>query len=427
METETQNVVAPKASVFSTYIQRIKAFSPNARRYLASEAVYGISTGIFQLLFNFYVLSLGYNESVIGNMVAARSMTSLIIALPMGFLMDRIGRKNAIIYSIAGFSASVALMLLYPTTVMFIAMNIVQGVAQSLGGIAMGPFLMENSQEEERTYLFSLSSGLRMTAISVGQWAGGYMPTWFALRLGISPLATAAYSRALWMVALGGAAAVVPMALVVGKAKTTSQRSVFTPFTFIRQNPGKLEKLILPTLITSIGAGLIMPFMNVFFRSVHQQSDTSIGTIFAWGSLAMGLGLVIAPALAEKFGKIEVVVTSQGLSVPFLVLLGFAPWFGVVLVAYYMRTMLMNMSSPIYSTFVMEKVDPEMRGMLASLNSMAWNFGWGLSPTVSGYLQVKVGFGPPFMLTIILYSVAIAMYYFWFLKKPKKSEAVNPA
>ncbi|NLB71384.1 MAG: MFS transporter [Chloroflexi bacterium] len=133
METETQNVVAPKASVFSTYIQRIKAFSPNARRYLASEAVYGISTGIFQLLFNFYVLSLGYNESVIGNMVAARSMTSLIIALPMGFLMDRIGRKNAIIYSIAGFSASVALMLLYPTTVMFIAMNIVQGVAQSLG------------------------------------------------------------------------------------------------------------------------------------------------------------------------------------------------------------------------------------------------------------------------------------------------------
>ena len=427
MENEVQPTAEAKDSVLRTYLNRIKAFSPNARRYLASEAVYGISTGIFQLLFNFYVLSLGYNEAVIGNMVAAQSMTSLIIALPMGFLTDRIGRKNAIIYSIVGFSVSVALMLLYPTTIMFVAMNIVLGVAQSLAGIAMGPFLMENSQEEERTYLFSISSGLRMTAISIGQWVGGYMPTWFALRLGISPLATAAYSRALWMVALSGLVAVVPMLFVFTAPKTGSQRSVFAPFSFIKKNPGTLQKLILPTLITSVGAGLIMPFMNVFFRTVHQQSDTSIGTIFAWGSLAMGIGLVIAPAFAERFGKIEVVVTSQGLSVPFLILLGFAPWFGVVLAAYYMRTMLMNMSSPIYSTFVMEKVEPEMRGMLASLNSMAWNFGWALSPTVSGYLQVKYGFGPPFILTIVLYSIAIAMYYFWFLKNTKKDAEVGPA
>jgi hypothetical protein len=47
-------------------------------------------------------------------------------------------------------------------------------------------------------------------------------------------------------------------------------------------------------------------------------------------------------------------------------MLGFAPWFSVVLLAYYARTMLMNMSSPIYSTFVMEQVEPESRGMLAA-------------------------------------------------------------
>jgi len=177
-------------------------------------------------------------------------------------------------------------------------------------------------------------------------------------------------------------------------------------------------------LITSIGAGLIMPFMNVFFRNVHQQSDTSIGVIFAWGSLAMGLGLIIAPALAERFGKIQVVVITQGLSVPFLMMLGFAPWFSVVLLAYYARTMLMNMSSPIYSTFVMEQVEPESRGMLASLTSMAWNFGWALSPTISGYLQIRYGFGPPFVLTILLYTVAIGMYYLWFWRRAPKESAL---
>jgi len=78
---------------------------------------------------------------------------------------------------------------------------------------------------------------------------------------------------------------------------------------------------------------MIMPFMNVFFRNVHHLSDASIGVLFAWGSLAMGVGLLLAPVLAEKFGKIQVVVATQGLSIPFLALLGFAPWFGVAAVA----------------------------------------------------------------------------------------------
>ena len=197
MDTEPIIPEEAKSSVLATYLSRIRAFSKNARLYLVSETIYGTATGIFQLLFNFYVLSLGYNEAVLGNMVAARSMTSLIMAIPCGFLTDRIGRRNSIILSIAGFSASVAGMLLFPSSLMFLAMNIVQGLAQSLSGVAMGPFLMENSNETERTYLFSLSSGLRMTAISIGQWIGGYLPTWFALRLAINAMDTKSYSLSL--------------------------------------------------------------------------------------------------------------------------------------------------------------------------------------------------------------------------------------
>ena len=423
MATEQLIPEENKSSVLATYISRIRAFSRNARLYLLSEAIYGTATGIFQLLFNFYALSLGYNEAVLGNMVAARSMTSLIMAIPCGFLTDRIGRRNSIVISIAAYSASVALMLLFPSSLVFFAMNIIQGLAQSLSGVAMGPFLMENSKDAERIYLFSLSSGMRMTATSVGQWIGGYLPTFFALRLAISAMDTKSYSLSLWAVALSGFLSVLPMLFVANRVSKTTDRPTFAPLSFIRKNPGKIEKLILPTLITSVGAGLIMPFMNVFFRNVHHQSDTSIGVIFAWGSLAMGLGLIIAPALAERFGKIKVVVVSQALSVPFLMMLGFAPGFGIVLVAYYVRTMLMNMSSPIYSTYVMEQVDPESRGMLASLTSMASNFGWALSPTISGYLQIRYGFGPPFVLTIVLYTIAIGMYYVWFWRPDRNKHA----
>jgi MFS family permease len=149
-----------------------------------------------------------------------------------------------------------------------------------------------------------------------------------------------------------------------------------------------------------------------------------IGVLFAWGSLAMGLGLLAAPPLADRFGKIQIVVITQGMSIPFLILLGFSPLFWISGVAYYIRVALMNMSSPVYQTFVMEQVEPASRAMVASLVSMSWNFGWAISPTISGILQVRYGFGPPFMGTIILYIISVFLYWFFWWRK---SEARQPA
>ena len=85
----------------------------------------------------------------------------------------------------------------------------------------------------------------------------------------------------------------------------------------------------------------------------------------------------------------------------------------------------MNMSGPVYQTFVMEHVEPSARATVASLVSMAWNFGWAFSPTVSGYLQVQYGFGPSFLGTIILYIVSTLMYYVFFLRG-KQRQAPAP-
>ena len=135
----------------------------------------------------------------------------------------------------------------------------------------------------------------------------------------------------------------------------------------------------------------------------------------------MGVGLILAPAFADRFGKIRVVVFTQALSIPFLVLLGFSPLFSLSALAYYVRLTLMNMSSPVYQTFVMEQVDPESRAMVASLNSMVNSFGRAFSPVVSGLLQVQYGFSLPFAGTIILYVVSIVMYYFFFLRGRKQT------
>ncbi|MDY6846647.1 MAG: MFS transporter [Chloroflexota bacterium] len=407
---------AEEGSVVKTYIARVRAFSPNARKYLISMMIYGAGFGIHRILFNFFLRSLGYDETFMGLLSTVSSMSVLIAALPMGYLADVLGRKLSLVISAIVIGASILLMVTAPTVPILIVTNILMGVGSSLGSVTSGPFLMENSGEIERTYLFSISSGLRMAAFSVGDWVGGFLPTWFGGFLDVSPISAQAYA---WAIGVSGVlvfVAVIPRLMLKPKKIPSDQKTAFAPITYARENPGMLTKLLLPMFVTSIGAGLIMPFMNIFFSNVHHQPDPVIGTMFAWGSLAMGVGLILAPALADRFGKMRVVVYSQAISIPFLALLGFSPVFGLSALAYFVRLTLMNMSSPVYQTFVMEQVDSESRAMVASLNSMVHSFGRAFSPVVSGWMQVNYGFGPPFIGTISLYILAIGMYYAFFLR-----------
>jgi len=371
--------------------------------------------GIFRLVFNFYALSLGFDEALLGNLITTSSFVALIAALPMGYLADTIGRKGSLVISGTLLSVAILAMALWQSETSLYAMNVVSGLAQSLAGVTMSPFLMENSDEHERTYLFSFGQGLQMTMASVGNWIGGYLPSWMGQMQNASPTSSIAYGNSVLIAGIGAGIAVLPLIFIVSPRITKSQRAIFAPFQFAAKNPSLLTKLVLPMLLTSIGAGLIMPFMNVFFRVVHHQPDPVIGTLFAWGSLAMGIGLLIAPPLAERTGKIQLVVITQALSIPFLILLGFSPIFWVGAATYYVRLALMNMSSPVYQTFVMEHVEPSARATVASLTSMAWNFGWAFSPTISGWLQVRYGFGPAFIGTITLYTISVLMYwaFFW--------------
>lgn len=411
----------PLANVGRVYLARVRAFKPNARLYLLSAVITGAAMGVYRLLFNFYVLSLGYDEALLGNLITVSSLTALVVALPVGYVADLLGRKNSLLISTLMISLSILAMVIWQNEAVFYSMNVLSGLGQSLAAVTMSPFLMENSDAEERTYLFSISFGLQMAIASVGNWIGGYLPSWIAAFSGVPATSSSAYAGALMAIGVTAGLGAIPIAFLNTPRLARAERAIFAPFSYASRNPALLTRLILPMLITSIGAGLTIPFMNVFYREVHHQSDPVIGTMFAWGSLAMGIGLLIAPPLADRFGKVELVVITQGLSIPFLILLGFYPVFWVSAMAYYIRLALMNMSGPVYETFVMEHVEPSARATVASLVNMSWNFGWAFSPMISGWLQVNYGFAPPFLGTISLYVLSTFLYWAFFWRKPKLS------
>jgi MFS family permease len=119
------------------YLIKLRLFKPNARLYLLNTIINGVVYGIFRLLFNFYALSLGYDEVIIGQLLTVSSLVALIGALPAGYLSDRIGRKPSLLLSNFTISLAVMGMVFWRSPLGFYLMNAVIGLSQSLMGVTM--------------------------------------------------------------------------------------------------------------------------------------------------------------------------------------------------------------------------------------------------------------------------------------------------
>lgn len=401
--------------VFHEYVYNVRKFSPPARLYLVVSTLQGIGGGIFQLFFNFYIISLGYREDFLGVLISIPSLVALVVALFAGYLSDLIGRKRAFFGGGALMVFSQLIMLLVPTPLMLVLSRVLSGLGNSLFSVTASPFLMEQSTESERTYLFSFNSGISTVSSFAGNFVGGMLPAFFALRLGVSPQSSSAYAWSMGMTTVLMGLSLIPLVFLRSDGRRADRKPAM-PFRSAWEQRGIMTKLLLPSLIISVGAGLLIPFMNLFFRSRFTMSDGAIGQLFGFGALGMGIAFLVAPVLAERWGKARMVVITQGLSVPFLIILGFVPNLPLAILAYLVRMALMNLSSPVYQTLVMEEVDENSRGMAASLYSMIWNFGRAISPSVSGPIQVAYGFNPIFVATIVMYALSVYLLYIWFVR-----------
>ena len=70
----------------------------------------------------------------------------------------------------------------------------------------------------------------------------------------------------------------------------------------------------------------------------------------------------------------------------------------------------------------LEQVPDNMQALAASLNNIAFQFGWVLSPQISGYFQTHQGWVPVFVWTTVLYVIGIAVTWIFF----RDAEAAEP-
>jgi len=404
----------------SEYAEAVRTFSPNARRYLAMTALLGVGTAFQWLFFNLYVLALGYDQAFVGVLASIPAWATVASAIPIGLFLPRLGYKRGLLIGSVLYVGAFIGWAAFPTSGILIAGSVLVGVASSLLLITSSPLMVAISSESNRTQLFGIQFGLNTLVGVIANLAGGQLPRLFSGAFGIAAESPLAY-RAVLLVAMALATStLIPIARMRALDAKPGERII--GFRQIRGHWGTFGRLLVVQMTVALGAGMLMPFVNVYYKLRFDLSDPTIGIIFSLSSLITGFSAFASPLLAGRLGKIRMVVVTQAVSLPFLIAMGFSPWVGVSIAGFLIRTALMNMSAPVFTAFTMGLVPNHLRPMTATLLALSWNAGWAISSRISGQIQVSIGFWPLFVITGSFYVLVVVLTYALFRNARERSE-----
>jgi predicted MFS family arabinose efflux permease len=413
------NLLRKTTRASAIYRQNLILFSLNARLFLAGTFFMGMGFSGFMLLFNLYLKSLGFAEGRIGNIITASTLGTLLMAVPASALIRSFSIKKILIITTPMSVLSYALIVTTSSYSILLTGGLVSGLASVFFQVAAAPFFMRHSTPRERPYLFSLNFASSLIAGVIGSLLGGYLPGLIE-HTGLSAITT--YRFTLYI--FGGLVlvAVIPYLYIrdmkPDPAMSQMDRVVGNTDLAAPLKTGRatIIKLFFPNLITGLGAGLSIPFINLYFKSVFSLPTHLIGVFYSLSQIAMIMGLVVAPLFAEKIGKIMTVVLSQLFSIPFLIIMGLTRSLPFTAAAFLVRASLMNMAQPLFTNYAMERVRSEEQPLTNALLVIAWTTGRGLSASFGGLLIERYTYAVPFFGTSLLYLVSTALIFIFFKK-----------
>jgi MFS family permease len=423
-------------------------FRRDARLFLGTTLVAGAALSLYWIDFNLYLRALGLDTSTIGLISAVASLTAGIASFPASAASDRFGRRTIIAGGIALSAASLGLLLVTELLPLVFLGAAGFAVGTQAFFVVQAPFMTEHSEPDHRNELFAVQFAIQNVTNVIAAVLGGLVAVWIAGVFGLDPEGAATYRviLAIMLVLLIGALATVtmlsddrPRTLEPQRVARMGEPAAFPPdprkrrgrLGLVVRNRELFVKLLLPGVLISIGAGQVIPFLNLFLQTKFDLDLASINALFAITSVGTFLAVMAQPILAARVGQITSVVLVQALSLPFLVVLGFSPILWTVIAAMMVRNSLMNAGNPIFTAFAMEQVSPAERATLSAAMSVLWQVGWVVGGLWYSALQRTLGFEGGytvnFITIIVLYSVGTALSWIWFRDADRRALAARRA
>ncbi len=398
-----------------TMPKRLRGFfaetSPAVVRILAHSLLFGLAASVSDVLFNFYLDSLGYGNEVAGQMNSIFRAAGVVFGIPMGLLIDRRGARRVLMFSILAYAAGWIAVLGWQDIAIIRLFYFLVGAANIATYTAIIPLLSSVIEPKQRATFFGINAGATVAVGFVGSLLGGALPALLAPLLQVGATDVLAYRSALLSVSIIGFIAIVPL-FGLGAAVTKQQATMVAP---VNSDAPKLPftRLLVyasQAFLLGVGGGMVVPFQNLFFRQQFNLPDAQVGLILAISAFVMGFGSIIGGPISHKIGLRNAAAWTRMLAAPTLLLM-LVPNLWVSAGAYYVSRLVIGITFPLADALVMQSVPPHQRGTSTSLTSMLWSMGWSLAALGSGYIQSHSGFEWVMIASGIAYLLGAASFY----------------
>ncbi len=359
---------------------------PIVLRLYVFTMIVGFLNGIPDVVFNFYLIALGYGSEVSGQMAGLVRLSGFVFGIPIGIAVDRWGSIRTMQ---AGAIANVIVwtILVFAPNVQFIQVAyFCSGVFFSIATIAAITALSAIGSTTERAQLV----GMNFTIITVLGFAGsmiaGFLPGWFAPLWGVAATDVIAYRATLGVLVVASAAALLPLIGVAAQTATFHAARGPQGDADVSVSLPRIIAMTLGYFVVGCAGGILHPFLNVYLRDVYALPDGSIGIIVAVFTLLMGVGGIVGGQLVKRYGVRPVVVFASILCLPFCLGL-LSPLLTVAVGGYFVLCLLIGMVFPYMDMLLFQAVATRQRGVAKSISTMSWSFGWAIAAYASGMMQ----------------------------------------
>jgi MFS family permease len=376
------------------------------------------ANGINSVVFNLYLEGDGlHSAEFIGFFLSISMFATAGISFIAGLFADRQSRKRIILVTSIISFLCVAIQYLTLDSLTLISSAVIVGVSGAFSQVAWTPYITDLSTDDERAHLFGFSQGVSLLALFAGNLFGGFLPGVFSNLFGFLAESIFAYRLTLLVTLIPSAFSMVLILLMSNDTPTclTHQLGLknVTHWSFI----GKYA-----TTVTTVGmgAGVIVMFFNLFFKYQFSASSEMIGIIFGINTIVLSSGNFLAPALADRIGKVRTVVFTEALSIPFLLMIGLAESLPLAVTGYVARSVLMNMAGPVSNALFMEGLTKEERATAVGVVRTGDSLVRGIAANIGGWFLAVGLYQAPYFVVAGLYVLAIALFYAFFRNKEQE-------
>ncbi len=390
----------------------------------------------FILILNIYLRKEGYTDSVIAEFNSYRFLGILILAFPLGVFIRGKPLKPFFIASsiMVPLSSLLLLLMIKGGDVTQITFGFIAwGISFMILSVCTLPFIMRSEPEDVVTEAISLSFSTWSLAMIVSGLLINLLSRLSDITIFNQLIVFDEYHIMLMIVGLSSFS--IFLVLFIREAKPRSTSSHFLDnFKALRSDYDWLLifRVLTPNMLIAVGAGLTIPFVNLFFNSVFLMDSDKFSLVGAITAGFVFLSMLVIPVVRRRFGFGVAILLPQWLAIFFLVILAltqlavsFSWAIYVAIGAFMLRQPLMNMAGPVTSELGMKYVGPRNQELISALSSSIWSASWFVSAKIFQVLrQMELEYYQIFLITSVLYAVGV-MFYHMLINDYAKREPVS--